>query len=132
MSLLQLDVTNVRDLGMWLRFIKVNNAAQDAEVNMNTENVETLWTLSVAIVEELIVQGTVGARLGKRLKKIKFVKVTEGLTYVEAIKSVRREDQQKEQKDSDKTVINPCDNHCRMNDKMVVEKIIHCFYGRSD
>lgn len=69
MSLLQLDVTNVRDLGMWLRFIKVNNAAQDAEVNMNTENVETLWTLSVAIVEELIVQGTVGARLGKRLKK---------------------------------------------------------------
>lgn len=52
---------------------------------------------------------------------------------MEAIKSVRREVQQKEQKDSDKTVIKPCDNHCRMNDKtMVVEKIIHCFYGSSD
>lgn len=125
---LQLNVTNVRvrDLGMWLRFVKVKNAAQDAEVNMNTENVHGVNT--VAIVAGPIVQGSVAARSGKRLKKLKFVKVTEGLTYVEAIMRVRREDQQKEQKDSDKTMIKPCDNHCRMNDKtMVVEKIIHAF-----
>lgn len=83
---------------------------------------------TVAIVAGPIVQGSVAARSGKRLKKLKFVKVTEGLTYVEAIMRVRREDQQKEQKDSDKTMIKPCDNHCRMNDKtMVVEKIIHAF-----